>query len=159
MRKILMAAAALAIAGPAAAQQQSTTPPAGAIPAPIADPEVEEIRRSLPDPRELQAVGDVAVRAVDAIMDVPVGPLREAIEGRKLSPKEKQETLGDHARKDDPYFRERMRDQMGFATIALSALAEQLAVMTPVLRRTLEDVERRVEDAARGLPPRNYERR
>ena len=161
MRKILMAAAALAIAGPAAAQQQQQQAPKAqsGVVAPLPDPRDEELRRSLPDPRELQAIGDTATRAIDAMMNVPIGPLREAVEGRKLSRKEREETLGDHARKDDPNLPERMRGQMGLATAALGALTEQMAVMAPVLRRTLEDAQRRVEEAARGAPPRNYDRR
>lgn len=161
MRKFLMAAAALAIAAPAIAeqpQQQIPTVQGDIAPAPLPDPRDQEIQNSLPDPRELEAMGDVAVRAMDAILDTPVGPLREAIEGRKLSRREREETLGDQARRDDPYFRERMRDQMSVAAIAVSALAEQMAVLTPVLRQTLEDVERRVEDATRGLPSREYGR-
>lgn len=159
MRKILITTAALAVAAPAVAQQQLPNAQGPVVAAPLPDPRDEEIRRSLPDPRELEAMGNVATRTMDAILDVPIGPLREAVEGRKLSPREREETIGDHARRDDPYFRERMRDQMGVATVALGALAEQMAVMTPVLRRTLEDVERRVEDAVRGLPPRDYDRR
>lgn len=162
MRKFLMAAASLAIAAPAVAQQpQQQVPdvqPDDVSQAPLQDPRDQEIQNNLPDPRELEAMGDVAVRAMDAILDTPIGPLREAIEGRKLSRREREETLGDQARRDDPYFRERMREQMGVAAIAVSALAEQMAVLTPVLRRTLEDVERRVEDAARGIPPREYGR-
>jgi hypothetical protein len=123
------------------------------------DPRDEAIVRSMPDRREIEDMTGAAGRAVDAILDTPVGPLREAIEGRKLSRRERQETLGDRAAKDDPYFRDRMRDQIGVASVAVGALAEQMAVMAPVLRRTLEDVERRVEDAARGVPPRDYDRR
>ncbi|MBA3678181.1 MAG: hypothetical protein H0W74_12400 [Sphingosinicella sp.] len=126
---------------------------------PRMDPRDEAIVRSMPDRREIEDMTGVAARAADAILDTPVGPLREAIEGRKLSRRERQETLGDRASKDDPYFRERMRDQIGVASVAVGALAEQMAVMAPVLRRTLEDVERRVEDAARGVPPREYDRR
>lgn len=167
MRKFLIAATALATAAPVAAQQPApNTAPTTvgsdayeAARAPLPDPRDEEIRQALPDPREMQAVGDVAARAIDAIMDTPIGPLREAIEGRPLSRREREETLGDQARRDDPYFRERMRDQIGMATVALGALSQQMAAVTPVLRRTLEDVERRMEEAIRAAPPRDYGRR
>lgn len=155
MRKFLIAAASVvAIAGPAAAQQQ----PIPQAPRSV-DPRDEAIVRSLPDQREIEAMGDRAAGVVDAIMDVPVGPLREAIEGRPLSRRERNETLGDAARKDDPYFSERMRDQIAVASVAVGVLAEQMVVMTPVLRQTLEDASRRIEDAARGMPPRDYDRR
>lgn len=123
------------------------------------DPRDEEILRSVPGPAEIEAVTDVAANTVDAILATPIGPIREAIEGRRLSRREREETLGDRARRDDPYFRERMRDQMAVAGVAVGVLAEQMAVMTPVLRQTLEEATRRVEEAARGMPPRNYDRR
>lgn len=158
MRKFLMAMTALAAATPAIAQQPLPEPIHGPGAAPLPDPRDEELRRSIPHPREIEAMGEVVDRTVGAVLDVPVGPLREAIEGRRLSRREREETLGDHARRDDPYFRERMRDQIAVASIAVGVLAEQMAVMAPVFRRTLEDIERRVADAARGYPPRDYDR-
>ena len=143
MRKLMIAVAALA-AAPAAAQ------PAAAPP----DPTPEEIRRAMPKPHEVEAMGEGVIRMMDALMGVPIGPLREAVEGRPLSRRERDETIGDRALRDDPHFRERMRDRMAVAGIAMGALAEQMAVMTPVFRRTLEDVERRMDDAMRGAPQR-----
>jgi hypothetical protein len=123
------------------------------------DPRDRDIVRAIPQRGEIEAVGDVAARSIDAILSVPIGPLIEAANpGRRLSRREREETLGDRAARSDPYVRERMRDQIAVASIAMGALAEQMAVMTPVLRRTLEDAERRVEDAARGIPPRDYDR-
>lgn len=153
MRKFLIAAAAFAAAAPALAAQ----PAPQAAPAPAVDPRDEEIRRNLPNPAEMKQMGEATARMMEAMMDVPIGPLREAAEGRKLSRREREETIGDHARRGDPQFKERMRDQIGLATVAMGALAEQMVVMAPVLRRTLEDVERRMEAAARTVPqrPRN----
>ncbi|HEY0625445.1 MAG TPA: hypothetical protein VGD10_01800 [Allosphingosinicella sp.] len=163
MRHLILAAAGLAaLAAPAAAQQQiPESADANRVPEAVvpANPRDQEIARDVPDAREIEQMGEVAARAADAILDVPVGPLREAIEGRKLSRREREETLGDRAAKDDPYIRERMQDQMRTATVALGALTEQMAVMAPVLQRTLEDVERRMEDAVRGVPSRDYDRR
>lgn len=171
MRKFLIVPLLVGVAAPALAQQPSVQAGAGAsaqvaqpprvevAPPPPMDPRDEAIIRSVPGPQEIERVGDVTAATVDAILDVPIGPLREAIEGRRLSRREREETLGDHARKDDPYFRERMRDQITVAGAAVGVLAEQMAVMTPVLRQTLEDAQRRVEEAARGVPPRDYDRR
>ena len=162
MRNILIVAAGIAaLAAPAAAQQPVETedayPAAQALPPAPMDPRDEEIARAVPQAGEIEAMGDVAARAADAILDVPVGPLREAIEGRRLSRREREETLGDHAARDDPYFRERMRGQIAVASVALGALAERMAVMGPVLRDTMEDVERRIEDAMRGVPQPGYD--
>ena len=53
-----------------------------------------------------------------------------------------------------------MRDEIGAVTVGLGAAAEQVAVMTPVLRRSLEESIRRMEDAiARGRYARPYDDR
>ena len=154
MRKSLITAAVLAVASPAIAQPASTAAQQAPAAAPLPDPRDEEMRRNLPDPAEVKAMGETAARAMEAMMDVPIGPLREAVEGRKLSRKERAETLGDVARRDDPEFKERMRDQMGVASVAMAALMEQMVTIAPVLRNTLEDVARRTEEAARQVPQR-----
>lgn len=148
MRKSLMIAAGFAaLAAPAAGQ------PYPDVPAPM-DPRDEEIVRNLPSQPEIEAMGEVLDRTMDAVLQVPIGPIVEAANpGRPMSRREREETLGERASRDDPSFRERMREQIDVAGIALGALAEQMAVMTPVLRRTLEDTQRRIDAAVRGAPP------
>jgi len=165
LRKFLLAAMAVSLAAPVFAEQAQIpeVPNADRVPesveAPL-DPRDEAIIRSMPQQREIEAVGDAVDRTLDAVLDVPIGPIVEAANpGKRMSRREREETLGDRAGRDDPYFRDRMRDQIAIASVAVGVLAEQMAVMAPVFRRTLEDVERRVEDAARGLPPRDYDRR
>jgi hypothetical protein len=134
MRKLIVAASALAFAAPAFAQHHP-------------DPRDEEIVRSLPAPGEIEDMGDRAGAVADAILDTPVGPIREAVEGRRLSRREREETLGDVASRDDPYARERVRDEIAVATASVGAAVSELAVLTPILRRSLEDMTRRMEDA------------
>jgi hypothetical protein len=51
-----------------------------------------------------------------------------------------------------------MRDQIGAATVGLGAIMSEIAVVTPVLRRSLEDAARRMEDAMQGHRGRDYDR-
>jgi len=146
MRRILIGAAALTMAGPAAAH-----------PAPPADPRDREIVRSIPHPAEVEAMGRSVDRVVGAVLDVPVGPLIDAIEaadpasrGHKR-PHRRGETIGDLAADGDPHFEERLSDQIRGATAGMGVMAEQLAVMAPEMRRAIEragrDIERAVDDA------------
>jgi hypothetical protein len=143
MRKLILAASVLACAAPAVAQ-------------PYPAPRDDEIVRALPGPGEIEAVGDTVGRVADAIMDVPVGPIADAIDPYRRG-RHRDETLGDIAGRDDPYARERIRDQIGVATVGLGAIMSEIVVVTPVLRRSLEDASRRMEDAMRGRG-RDYER-
>jgi len=146
MRRILIAAAAVALAGPAAAH-----------PAPSADPRDAEIVRAIPHPAEVEAMGETIDRVVGAVMDVPVGPLIDAIdaadpEGRRDRRRyRRDETLGDVAANGDPYFEERLSDQIRGVTAGMGVMAEQLAVMAPEMRRAIDraqsDIARAMDDA------------
>ena len=147
MRNLIIAASLLALAAPAAAH-------------PPHDPADEEIRRNLPPPGEIEEMGDRLGRVADAVMDVDVGPIVDAVDPRaRRHRRHREETLGDLASRDDPYARERIRDSIGMATVGLEAAMRQLAILTPVLRRSIEDASRRMDDAMRGRSyPRDRDR-
>jgi hypothetical protein len=147
LRKLIIALTALAAASPAFAQ-------------PGHDPRDEDIVRRLPPPQEVERIGDQLGRATEALMDVDIGPVVDALDPYHRRYRRGPETLGDLAGgRHDPYARERIRGQIGAVTVGLGAAVEQLAVMTPILRRSLEDATRRMEDAmARGRYSRPYER-
>jgi hypothetical protein len=144
MRKLILAASLFAFAAPVAAQSYE-------------DSRDEEIVRALPHPGQIEAIGDTMGRVAEAILDVPVGPIADAIDPSRRG-RHRDETLGDIAHRDDPYARERMRDQVGAATAGLGAMVGELAILTPVLRRSLEDATRRMEDAMSGRGGRDYDR-
>jgi len=153
VRKLIFAFSALGLAAPAVAQD-APVPPAPRAPAD------EEMVRNLPDPREIEAVGDALGRVADVLMDVKVGPIAEAVDpGRKTSRRERERTLGDVASRDDPYLRERIRDSIEAMSAGLGGMIEQLAVLTPVLRRTLEDTRERVGEAIRDRGSRRDDAR
>jgi hypothetical protein len=139
LRRLIIAAASVAaFAAPAAAQPH---------------PADEEAIRHLPPPGEIEAVGDTLGRVADAVMDVDVAPVVDAIDpDRRRYRRHRTETIGDIASRDDPYARERIRDSIGAATIGIEAAIRQLAILTPVLRRSIEDAERRIDDAMHRRP-------
>ena len=152
MRKLIIAVTALAAAAPLAAQ-------------PYPDPRDDEIVRHLPPPGEIERIGDSLGAATDALMDVDVGPIADALDPYHRRYRHgRRETLGDLASRRDPWARERMRAEIGAVTIGLGAAMEQVAILTPALRRSLEEATRRMEVAiARGRYARpdddRYDRR
>jgi hypothetical protein len=145
LRKLIVAVSALALTAPAAAYPRDSGPADEGI-------VVDEAVRNLPPPGEIEAVGDTLGRVADAVMDIDIGPVADAIDPYR---RHREETLGDIASRDDPYARERIHDSIGAATVGISAAMEQLAVLTPVLRRSIEDATRRIDEAMRG---RDYRR-
>jgi hypothetical protein len=134
MRKTLLVALLACAAAPVAAQ-------------PPLDPRDEDLIRSLPAPEQVEVAGDVADAALGAILDTPVGPIRDAVDPGRRHRGDRDETLGDLASRDDPYFRDRMRGEIAAASVMVNVLADRLAVLAPVLRDTVEDAERRIDDA------------
>lgn len=146
MVKFIIALTALAAAAPAVAQ-------------PHYDPRDDGVVRRLPPPQDVERIGDSLGRATDALMDVDIGPVVDALDPYHRRYRRGPETLGDLAARRDPYARERIRGEIGAVTTGLGAAVEQMAIMTPILRRSLEDSILRMRIAIdRGHYARPYDR-
>ncbi len=154
MRKLILAAAALAFALPAAASAQySSTFP---------EEMDEDIVRSLPHPGQVEDLADTAGRAAEAVLDVPVGGLIRAIDPTRRV--HRDDTIEDVS--DDPYLRDRIRHSVGGMAVGMGDIMGQVAVVAPALRRSLADLERNLDraiyDSRRGRSydyDRDYRRR
>lgn len=144
MRKLVLAASAIALALPAVASGQSSRS--------FPEEMDADIVRSLPRPGEVEAMADVAGRAAEAIVDVPIGGLVRAIDpARRVHP---DDTIADVTR--DPYLRDRIRHSVDDLAIGMGDVMAQVAVVAPALRRSLADLERNLEGAL--YESRRYDR-
>ena len=128
MRKLLIAACALALATPAAAQSRD-----------------EDIAAALPDRHEVAQAAAVFDRLVGAMLDLPIGPVVAAVDPEGRGRYRRDDRLRDLS--DDPHVEERLRDSIRGTSAGIGAMSEALAAMTPVLRHAIEDVRRRMEEA------------
>jgi hypothetical protein len=127
MRKLIIAASLLAFAAPALAQ-------------PYPDPRDQELVDALPHPFEVQEMGDRLGAAMGALADVPVGGLVNAIDPRARA--HPNTSIGDLAGRDDPYFRERMQDQVAGMGLKMADLVRGMTAAAPAVRRSLDELER-----------------
>ncbi|MDB5693662.1 MAG: hypothetical protein JWO81_2725 [Alphaproteobacteria bacterium] len=139
MRHLILAASipalALALAAPAVAQ-----------PRPV----------RLPPPDAAERMGDRVDRVADAIMDIDLGPLVDAIDPgarRRGVPT----SLGHLATRRDPYARARMHDEIAGTSAGVGAAAREAAALTPVLQRSLAQAMRDIDAAVRDARARRYE--
>lgn len=140
MRKLLIAAAAATFAAnPALAQDD-----------PIFDDEpYAELEDALPPGEDVEAMAPVIDRATGALLEVDVGPLLDAADPYRRNGWRGRRTLGDIARRDDPYFDLRLRDSIYGTTAELGRMMDAMAAATPALRRSLQDAERAIDRAIR----------
>lgn len=109
----------------------------------------DRIEDRLPHPFEIEEAGDRFARAVDALMDVPVGHVVQSFDpSADVSP---DETIGDVAGHGDPEFRSRVQDRMAGMTMKLADAMRMIAAAAPKLRESLDRFER---DLGEALPER-----
>jgi hypothetical protein len=142
MHKIVILMPLLICASPAFAQQ----------PMPQLPPE-------LTDPTTVARVADTAQAVTDALLNVRVGDVRAAVEGREATPVERRMTVGDLARRDDPDFDRRLHQDIarGGARVQQSMRAVNQAL--PAVMQALLDAQRSIDRAVANLPDPTYPRR
>jgi len=137
MRMILLAAAAFAFAAPAVAQSP------------------------VPRGEEIEAMAPAIEGAADAMLDLDVGPIIDAADPYRRGPRVRHRSLRDIARRDDPYFEQRLRGRIYATTAAMAHMMDAIAAAEPAMRRSLIEMERGIDaavrDARRGPPPRDFE--
>jgi len=144
LRKLILAGVAAAAAAPVAAQPPQRDP--------RYDPRDAEIARSLPAPADVARAGSALHRLVDALMDLRIGPVVDALEPDARGNPNRPDTLGDVARRRDPYARTKLHVGVDRAAAGVDAASREVAVLAPTLRRSIEDAVRRVDDAVNGGP-------
>jgi hypothetical protein len=141
MRPLLIAAAVLALPTALQAQPRSN--------APVSD--------SLPSPQTIDRTGAALDRMIDGLLEIDVAPLANAIDPNSPYARGHQ-TIGDMARRDDPYFDEKMHRSVGAISDNMINMTRTMRRLEPVLRDSLKDVVRDVEDAMRDVPNDRYQR-
>jgi hypothetical protein len=146
MRKILIIGPLLLVATPALAQ--SAPPPAS-----VRVPDV------LTDPATAEKIANAAQALSDALLDLPVGQVQAAIEGRRATAAEKRMTVRDMARKDDPNFDRDVQRQIAQTGPMIRQGMNALADAIPVVMQSLDQAQKAIERAAANMPDPTYPRR
>jgi hypothetical protein len=141
LRNLILAAGLLCLAAPAAAQ------PRPYHPAPVPPTRLDQ---RLPSGDEIERIGTMIERVTDALLDVNVGPVADAIDPyRRYDPRRGPDSLGELAERRDPYARRRLHAEIEDTTAGVSAATRQLRAMAPLVGLAIADTKRRIDDAVR----------
>jgi hypothetical protein len=136
MRLFLFAAALVCTAAPAAAQH---------------DRAADSIRGAADAVAE---AGPAIDRSADALLDLDIGPILDARDGwRDDRARRRHRTLREMARRDDPYFEQRLHASIRRGTVRMSRAMSAIAAAEPALRRSLIEMEANVRAAIDNAPP------
>lgn len=155
MRNVLLAfggCAALAAASAATAQPG---------PAPAPGVHQDDLVRAVPSPGEMRDIAVGLDRVVGALLNIDIAPVVEAVDPAAPALRRGERTLRDIGSRGDPYFEDRLRSNIYGVSGALTEAMGRMAVLVPVLQRTIEVVEQDVAEAMRQPvpppPPRPYD--
>ena len=93
------------------------------------------------------------------MLDMKVGGLRAALEGREATPSEKRLTVRDLARRNDPNFERHLDQQIAAARPKLERSMRAMNQALPEITEDLQRAERAIDRAAANMPDPNYPRR
>lgn len=139
MRNCLVLMSLLVCASPAWAQ------------APAAD-----VPPQLTDPALAERLANTAQSLSKAFLDLPVGEIQAAVEGRKPTTADRKRTLRDLARRDDPNFERKFRQQVDQARPAIAQSMRAVADAWPSIMEGLQKAQQSLERAAANMPDPTY---
>jgi len=148
MRLQLILALAALVASPVAAQAPAPSP---------VDP--IQIPPELTDPATMARVGDTVSALSHAVMNMPVGEVQAAIEGRPATPADRQRTVRDVAGRGDPNFEQSLQRQIAQSQVTMQAGMRAMAAAMPAISRAVNEAAQEIERAAANLPSPTYPRR
>jgi hypothetical protein len=126
--------------------------PAFAQPAPQLPPE-------LTDPATAQRLAGAMQAVSDVFLNMRVGDIQAALEGRPATPAERNMTVRDMARRDDPDFDRHFAHNMAKVGPTMQRSMQALNQTLPVVMRDLKDAQRSLERAVANLPDPTYPNR
>jgi hypothetical protein len=94
-----------------------------------------------------------------ALLNLKVGDVRAAVEGRKATPAEHNLTVGDLARREDPEFQRHLQQRIDDAKPKIEQSIKALNQALPEITSDLERARQSIERAMANMPDPNYPRR
>lgn len=144
MRKSLFLLSLLAMGAPAIGQTPA---------------EPTRVPPQLTDPATAEKLANAMEALSKAFLDLRVGELQAAVEGRHATQDEKRLRLGDLARRDDPNFERRFQQQMAEARPKIEQSMKAFADALPSMMQGLEQAQKSLERAVANMPQPGYPKR
>ena len=144
MRFLLIALPLTLAASPALASPHHAVPP---------------LPRQLTDPAMADQMGRVAGALTRAFLNLPVGEVQAAIEGRPATSADRNRTVRDIAGRNDPYIDQRIERQAANSGAAIQAGARAMANALPGILDSLDRAADQIDRATANLPDPSYPRR
>ena len=125
----------------------------------VAQPVPPQLPPELTDPATTQKLTNAMQALSRAFLDVRVGEVRAALEGRPATPSERRMTVRDMARRDDPDFDRHMQQQIANVGPMMQRSMNALNQALPAVIQSLTEAQKSIERAVANIPDPTYPRR
>ena len=142
MRKSLLISPLLMLASPALAQ-----------------PTGPQLPPELTDPATVRQLSTAAQAVSEAMLDINVGEVRAAIEGREPTLTERHQTLRDLARRKDPDFDRHVHQQIAAVGPKIEQSVAAMNRALPAVMQAIDQAQHAVDRAIANMPDPTYPRR
>ena len=140
-------------ASPAIAQ---TTP--APAPVPVA-PQTITVPPALTEPAMAEKLTRMMQAMSKAFLELPVGEIEAAAEGRPATRADRRRTLRQLGRAEDPNFERNLQRDIANAKPMIEASMKAMANALPAMMKGLSEAGRELEKATANLPSPNYPKR
>ena len=125
---------------------------AAAAPAPE---ETAEIQRQLSDPKWADRLTDAMLAMSKALMNMPVGEVEAAVQGRQPTVADKRRTVESETGMSEQQLRRQIEDSRPAMEAGMKAMAAAL----PAIMKGFSDAQRELEKASANVPRPDYPKR
>jgi hypothetical protein len=120
---------------------------------------VPQLPPELTDPATIHQLAGTLDQLSRALMNIRVGEVRAALEGRDATPRERNMTVGDYARRNDPNFDRHLHQQIASVEPQVQRGVRAANQALPAISQAIDDAERAVDRAIANMPDPTYPRR
>lgn len=118
---------------------------------------VPQIPPELTDPRVADQLGRVAGVLTRSLMNLPIGEIEAAIEGRPVTPADRARTVRDSV--GDPYMEQRIAADAAQSGRMMQSASKALVASLPAIMGALDQARDEIERAVSNMPDPTYPRR
>ena len=130
-----------------------------AKPAPVAPPETIAVPQALSDPATADKLARMMQSLSQAFLNMPVGEIEAAAQGRAATPADRNRTLREVGRKDDPNFEQNLQRDLAGSSGMMQATMKAFVAGLPSLMKGMSEAGRELEKATENMPRPNYPKR
>jgi hypothetical protein len=119
----------------------------------------QQLPPELTDPATVQRLAGAAQAVSDAMLDINVGEVRAAMEGREPTLAERHQTVRDLARRKDPDFDRHVHQQIAAVGPKIQQGVAAINRGLPAVMQALGEAQQAIERAVANMPDPTYPRR